>query len=143
MQVFHPREIIDRRALAEDLARHAVEAGNEARRAYLIWYESFHYLWKLHGKTAPISGGEYDFDALCKRGKGVAGTPQKVAAFMRQRLLDSGANYPIVRFGFGDLTLAESVRSVELFMGKVVPGLVDLDARDGAISAMPRRAAAA
>ena len=69
------------------------------------------------------------------------GSPEKVSAFMRKRLLDSGANYPIVRFGFGDLTLAESVRSVELFMGKVVPGLADLDARDAAISAMPRRAA--
>ncbi len=112
-----------------------------ARRAYLIWHESFHYLWKRHGKTAPISGGEHDFDSLCKRGKGVAGSPEKVSAFMRKRLLDSGANYPIVRFGFGDLTLAESVRSVELFMGKVVPGLADLDARDAAISAMPRRAA--
>ncbi len=37
MQVFHPREIIDRRALAADLDRHAVDAaGAEARRIYLI-----------------------------------------------------------------------------------------------------------
>ncbi len=103
-----------------------------ARRAYLVWHRSFHYLWKRHGKTAPISGGENDFDALCARGKGVAGSAATVSAFIRRRLLDSGANYPIVRFGFGDLTLEESVRSVELFMGKVVPGLGDIDSGDRA-----------
>ena len=27
-----------------------------ARPAYLKWHESFHYLWRLHGRTAQISG---------------------------------------------------------------------------------------
>ncbi len=36
MQVFHPRDIIDRRALAEELDRHAADATAEARRTYLV-----------------------------------------------------------------------------------------------------------
>jgi hypothetical protein len=56
----------------------------------------------------------------------VAGSPKTVAAFLRRRLEESAANYPIVRFGFGDLSLAESTRSVELFAGEVMPALQDL-----------------
>ena len=97
-----------------------------ARRAYLVWHKSFHHLFKRHGRVAKISGGEADFDQLAARGKGVAGTPEKVVRFLKERLGRTGANYCINRFAFGDLTLAESLRSVELFASHVRPALLGL-----------------
>jgi alkanesulfonate monooxygenase SsuD/methylene tetrahydromethanopterin reductase-like flavin-dependent oxidoreductase (luciferase family) len=94
-----------------------------ARRAYLVWHQSFHYLFRRHGRQAQISGSEPDFDTLNARGKGIAGTPDKVAQFLRTRLGGAGANYCINRFAFGDLSLAESSRSLELFVAEVLPGM--------------------
>ena len=100
------------------------EALAAARRAYLVWHKSFHYLFRREGRTARISGGEADFDALHARGKGIAGTPDKVTRFLQARLQTAGANYCINRFAFGDLTLAESMRSVDLFVRDVRPALL-------------------
>ena len=104
------------------------EDGDEAlaiaRRAYLVWHKSFHALFRRHGRVAKISGGEADFDELAARGKGVAGTPAKVRHFIAERLRRTGANYCINRFAFGDLTLAESLRSVDLFVRDVRPALL-------------------
>lgn len=94
-----------------------------ARRAYLVWHNSFHALFKRHGRVAKISGGEATFDELAARGKGVAGRPETVLAFLRQRLGATGANYCINRFAFGDLTTEESLQSVELFKRHVMPAL--------------------
>ena len=94
-----------------------------ARRAYLVWLASFHFLFRRHGRTARISGGEVDFDALQSSAKGVAGTPDRVADFLARRLEASGANYCINRFAFGDLSLDESSRSLALFVSDVMPRL--------------------
>ena len=94
-----------------------------ARRAYLVWHRSFHYLFRRHGRTARISGGEADFDTLHAVGKGVAGSPHKVFEFLRTRLKRTGVNYCINRFAFGDLSLAESRKSLELFVTDVLPAL--------------------
>jgi alkanesulfonate monooxygenase SsuD/methylene tetrahydromethanopterin reductase-like flavin-dependent oxidoreductase (luciferase family) len=94
-----------------------------AHRAYLVWHKSFHHLFRRHGRVAKISGGEADFDELSARGKGIAGTPDTVLRFLTARLGKTGANYCINRFAFGDLSLAESLRSVELFVRDVQPAL--------------------
>ena len=94
-----------------------------ARRAYLVWHQSFHYLFRRHGRTPKISGGEPDFDTLHARGKGIAGTPEKVLGFLKARLGKAGANYCINRFAFGDLSLVEASRSLELFVDSVLPAL--------------------
>ena len=99
-----------------------------ARRAYLVWHASFHFLFRRLGRTARISGGEADFDALHAAGKGVAGTPDRVVAFLKRRLEGAGATYCINRFAFGDLTLDESSRSLALFAQEVMPRLKDFAA---------------
>jgi hypothetical protein len=43
---------------------------------------------------------------------------------LAEQLAVSGANYMICRFAFGDLTLAESTRSLELF-SQVMPALAE------------------
>ncbi len=98
------------------------EALSIARRAYPIWHRSFNYLFRLHG-SSPRHPRPPDFDQLSEIGKGVAGTPETVAEFLRSQLEESDATYLIGQFAFGDLSLAESLRSVELFTRHVMPAL--------------------
>jgi alkanesulfonate monooxygenase SsuD/methylene tetrahydromethanopterin reductase-like flavin-dependent oxidoreductase (luciferase family) len=94
-----------------------------ARRAYAKWRVCFNYLHHMHG-TMPLLGARPDdFDALMQKGLGVAGTPDKVLAFLGEQLEDCGANYMVGQFAFGDLTLDEMQRSVALFARDVMPGL--------------------
>ena len=50
-------------------------------------------------------------------------TPAKVLELLRGQLAESNANYLVCRFAFGDLSLAESLRSLELFQRHVMPAL--------------------
>jgi alkanesulfonate monooxygenase SsuD/methylene tetrahydromethanopterin reductase-like flavin-dependent oxidoreductase (luciferase family) len=97
-----------------------------ARRAYLVWYRSFHYLFHLHG-TAPRTGPRApDFDGVIAQGRGIAGSPPTVARFVREQIATTGCNYFVGQFAFGDLTLSEMVQSVDLFGRHVIPQLHDL-----------------
>jgi alkanesulfonate monooxygenase SsuD/methylene tetrahydromethanopterin reductase-like flavin-dependent oxidoreductase (luciferase family) len=94
-----------------------------ARRAYLRWRSSFTYLSELNG-TMPNSPLRVEsFDALIGQGQAVAGSPETVRAFLAAQVEDSKANYIVGQFCFGDLTLEEMLRSIELFGAQVKPAL--------------------
>src|SRR5262245_310267 len=94
-----------------------------ARRAYLRWRASFTYLSEMNG-TLPQSPLRADsFDTLIKQGQAIAGSPETVRAFLAQQVEDSGVNYVVGQFCFGDLTLEEMLRSVALFASEVMPKL--------------------
>ena len=94
-----------------------------ARRAYPIWLRSFKYLHDMHGKTPALGERPLSFDGLMEKGLGVAGSPQTVTAFLRAQLQECEANYMVGQFAFGNLTLDEMVRSVDLFASDVMPAL--------------------
>jgi alkanesulfonate monooxygenase SsuD/methylene tetrahydromethanopterin reductase-like flavin-dependent oxidoreductase (luciferase family) len=94
-----------------------------ARRAYLRWRASFTHLHEKHGTLPASSLRAEDFDALCRQGQAVAGSPDTVAQFLKPQLADSGANYVVGQMTFGDLTLVEMLRSVELFSKHVMSAL--------------------
>jgi alkanesulfonate monooxygenase SsuD/methylene tetrahydromethanopterin reductase-like flavin-dependent oxidoreductase (luciferase family) len=93
-----------------------------ARRAYPKWYQSFTHLHRLHGRMGAHPRPP-TFDGLAEVGQGVAGSPQTVAAFLRRELGDTGSNYCVGQFAFGDLSLVETLRSIELFAHEVMPHL--------------------
>jgi alkanesulfonate monooxygenase SsuD/methylene tetrahydromethanopterin reductase-like flavin-dependent oxidoreductase (luciferase family) len=93
-----------------------------ARRAYRKWYESFHYLFKLHG-TMPAGARAVEFDGLMAEGRGVAGSPKTVLRYLREQMEITNSNYFVGQFAFGDLTLDEMLESIELFQRQVMPGL--------------------
>jgi alkanesulfonate monooxygenase SsuD/methylene tetrahydromethanopterin reductase-like flavin-dependent oxidoreductase (luciferase family) len=93
-----------------------------ARRAYPKWYESFTHLHRLHGRIGAHPRSP-TFDGLAEVGQGIAGSPQTVAAFLRRELSDTGSNYCVGQFAFGDLSLVETLRSIELFAHEVMPQL--------------------
>ena len=111
------------------MARHVViadtdaEAMKLARRAYAKWWEGFIYLWDLKGAKPPFTTYTGDFDAVLKNGQIIAGSAESVRGMIASQASEAGLNYFLTRFAFGDLTLEESMRSIELFHAKVQPAL--------------------
>jgi alkanesulfonate monooxygenase SsuD/methylene tetrahydromethanopterin reductase-like flavin-dependent oxidoreductase (luciferase family) len=93
-----------------------------ARRAYPRWHDSFTYLHRLH-KYSAQHPRPAEFDGIAEVGQGVAGSPRTVAAFLRDQLAATGSNYCVGQFAFGDLSLAETQRSIALFAREVMPEL--------------------
>jgi alkanesulfonate monooxygenase SsuD/methylene tetrahydromethanopterin reductase-like flavin-dependent oxidoreductase (luciferase family) len=104
------------------IADNEPEALSAARRAYPVWHKHFYYLYHLRGGK-PTHPRPPDFDKMMERGQAVAGTPYSVTKFLQAEVDQSAANYLVGQFAFGDLSLAESLRSVELFQNYVMPGL--------------------
>jgi alkanesulfonate monooxygenase SsuD/methylene tetrahydromethanopterin reductase-like flavin-dependent oxidoreductase (luciferase family) len=98
------------------------EALTIARRAYPIWHNHFYYLFYLLGGT-PAHPRPAEFDQMMAIGQAVAGSPDTVRRFLQAQLGESAANYLVGQFAFGDLTLAESLRTVELFKREVMAKL--------------------
>jgi alkanesulfonate monooxygenase SsuD/methylene tetrahydromethanopterin reductase-like flavin-dependent oxidoreductase (luciferase family) len=94
-----------------------------ARRAYLRWWDNFHYLFKLHGSGPRTGPRAPTFDGVMTEGRGVAGSPSTVVKFLREQMTASRANYFVGQFAFGDLTLPEMLGSLDLFTRHVMPEL--------------------
>ena len=91
-----------------------------AHRAYLVWHASFTHLFRRHGR-AQSHPRPATFDLLAERGQGIAGSPATVAEFLAREISATGCNYVVGQFAFGDLALEESLRSIGLFAGEVIP----------------------
>ena len=94
-----------------------------ARRAYLRWRSSFVYLSAMHGALPDSPLNVESFDQLIEQGQAIAGSVDTVRAFLRKQMEISGANYLVGQFCFGDLSLDEMFRSVELFALHIMPEL--------------------
>ena len=94
-----------------------------ARRAYLRWRASFVYLSELNGSKPDSPLNVESFDTVVDQGQAIAGSPETVRAFLAAQLKDSGANYVVGQFCFGDLKFEEILQSVELFAARVMPAL--------------------
>jgi len=110
------------------VARHVVVAETDAaarkiaQRAYPRWRESFRWLFQRHGAEPRIAGlYPLTFDELAALDNGVAGSPATVRDFIGKEIEASGANYLLSWFAFGDMTLKESLTSIELFAREVMP----------------------
>ena len=105
------------------LADNEAEALDIARRAYRMWHASFHMLWRKHNQLPTNVVDPPEIDDQIADGRAVVGTPGKVRDILKAQLAESGANYMVCRFAFGDLSLAESLRSLDLFSRDVMPAL--------------------
>jgi len=93
-----------------------------ARRLYPKWHRNFYYLFAKHG-GGPEQDRPGDFDLIKDGGRGIAGSPETVIRLLRQQLTESGANYFVGQFAFGDIAQSEAERSVALFTEHVIPEL--------------------
>lgn len=109
-----PRAGITRFVYVAEDDRYAKERGDFGSRKF---YESLVYLWKKFNVTA-MSLEEVIRSAEATL---ITGTPATVRARIERELEESGANYYVPRFAYGNLTHEESVRSLELFTSEVMP----------------------
>ena len=117
------------------VSRHVVVADTDeaalaiARRAYPRWRASFRWLFARHG-TEPRVIGIYPptFDELMALNNGVAGSPDTVRRFIEAEVAANDCNYFVPQMVFGDMTLTESLRSIELFAREVMPAFANLTA---------------
>lgn len=93
-----------------------------ARRAYPNWHRSFDHLFAIHG-TRPVQSWPGDFDAMAAAGLAFAGSAADVTEALRSQLAQVGANYCVGQLVFGDMTVEESRRSIELFATSVMPAI--------------------
>jgi alkanesulfonate monooxygenase SsuD/methylene tetrahydromethanopterin reductase-like flavin-dependent oxidoreductase (luciferase family) len=103
------------------------EALDIARRAYPKWHRSFNYLFNLRGGKGPVHQRPADLETLIKIGQGIAGSPETVTEFLKAQMIESGANYVVGQFAFGDLSLSEILSSLKLFTRHVMPELRAID----------------
>jgi alkanesulfonate monooxygenase SsuD/methylene tetrahydromethanopterin reductase-like flavin-dependent oxidoreductase (luciferase family) len=96
-----------------------------ASRAYRPWFDSFIYLSRLRGRAQTHPRPE-EFEPLMERGQGVAGSPATVRKLLGEQLTETGCNYVVGQFAFGDMTLDETLHSIELFTREVMPALRDI-----------------
>jgi alkanesulfonate monooxygenase SsuD/methylene tetrahydromethanopterin reductase-like flavin-dependent oxidoreductase (luciferase family) len=98
------------------------EALAVARRAYPKWQQSLTHLPRTYG-YATQNPRPPDFDLIRDGGRGVAGSPATVLTELRRQLAESGANYCVGQFAYGDQTQDEVLRTISLFTRHVMPGL--------------------
>ena len=98
------------------------EARKIAIRAYRRWWESFTFLHRRHGYIGTHPRPP-DFEAIEEDGRGFAGSPETVLKIARHQMEATGSNYFVGQFVFGDMTLEEGLRSIELFARHVMPAL--------------------
>jgi alkanesulfonate monooxygenase SsuD/methylene tetrahydromethanopterin reductase-like flavin-dependent oxidoreductase (luciferase family) len=122
------------------VTRHVVIAETDeaarktANRAYKVWRDNFTWVWRKHDqdidKLFPALAGLYPatFDELQERGNGIAGSPQTVRDYVAAEEKATGINYLCSWLAFGDTTLAESLRSVELFRRDIMPAFASVRA---------------
>jgi alkanesulfonate monooxygenase SsuD/methylene tetrahydromethanopterin reductase-like flavin-dependent oxidoreductase (luciferase family) len=98
------------------------EALRLAERAYPMWHDSFNHLFKRYGRM-PSHPRPPTYVEIVADSRGIAGSPETVTEVVRKQMTESGSDYFVGQFSFGDLTLAETLRSIALFAGKVMPAL--------------------
>jgi alkanesulfonate monooxygenase SsuD/methylene tetrahydromethanopterin reductase-like flavin-dependent oxidoreductase (luciferase family) len=109
-----PRAGITRFVYVAENDKHAKERGHFGS---LKFYESLVYLWRKFNVTA-MSLEEVMRSAEATL---ITGTPATVRARIEEEIEESGCNYYVPRFAYGNLTHEESVRSLELFTREVMP----------------------
>jgi alkanesulfonate monooxygenase SsuD/methylene tetrahydromethanopterin reductase-like flavin-dependent oxidoreductase (luciferase family) len=93
-----------------------------ASRAYKPWYDSFTFLPRLH-KRDQTHPRPSEFEPLMARGQGIAGSPATVRHHLQSQIEETGCNYVVGQFTFGDMTREEGLRSIGLFVDEVMPAL--------------------
>jgi alkanesulfonate monooxygenase SsuD/methylene tetrahydromethanopterin reductase-like flavin-dependent oxidoreductase (luciferase family) len=96
------------------------KAREEGLAGYMAWFEKFSYLWaKYDPRPPPAKEDVLRRDAS----RIITGTPRMVREEIARQVEESGANYFITRFAYGNLTHEQSTRSLDLFVSEVMPHL--------------------
>jgi alkanesulfonate monooxygenase SsuD/methylene tetrahydromethanopterin reductase-like flavin-dependent oxidoreductase (luciferase family) len=98
------------------------EALRLAERAYPMWHDSLTALFRVYGRT-PSHARPPQFAGMIADTRGLCGSPQTVTEIIRKQMSEAGADYFVGQFAFGDLTLDETLHSIDLFAREIMPAL--------------------
>lgn len=109
-----PKAGITRHIYVGDTDSAAEERGMFGFRGF---FEKLVYLWKKYNVAHP------SLDEVSHRRVEtiITGTPATVRQKIEEQIAESGANYFVARFAYGDLTHEESAHSLDLFIREVMP----------------------
>jgi alkanesulfonate monooxygenase SsuD/methylene tetrahydromethanopterin reductase-like flavin-dependent oxidoreductase (luciferase family) len=102
--------------IAEDEAE-AARLGEEAHRT---WNARIHHLTRKLGRPNVHNTEPYSKDSVHPL---ITGTPRSTAEKLGELIRDTGINYLLCIFSFGDMTPQHAMRSLELFAAEVMPKL--------------------
>jgi alkanesulfonate monooxygenase SsuD/methylene tetrahydromethanopterin reductase-like flavin-dependent oxidoreductase (luciferase family) len=102
------------------LADNDEEAGGVIERAYRRWRQHMEILWLQHGRRLPLALPP-EVGPLLAAGGAFAGTPARARQYICEQIETSAANYFVCDITFGDITLAEATRTLELLGREVMP----------------------
>jgi alkanesulfonate monooxygenase SsuD/methylene tetrahydromethanopterin reductase-like flavin-dependent oxidoreductase (luciferase family) len=92
--------------------------------AHLNWLRVKHNATAVDARFNVPRGA--DFEASVADGSVIAGTPQTVLAEIEKQTAELGINYLLTYLFLGTMSLAEALRSLELFRTEVMPKLATL-----------------
>ena len=108
------------------ISRHVVLAETDAAairtaaRAYRLWLRHMELLWVRNGMKLPL-GLPPEIEPLLQAGAAFAGTASGFKSYLEEQIAATGATYFVCDLAFGDLTPAESMRTVELLGNEILP----------------------
>lgn len=95
------------------------EVDRVARPAYKAYYNNIVKLWRDF-RTLPAYGFTDDLDLACANDVAIAGTANEVRDKVASFFADSGCDYLVLSFAWGNLTHADSRRSLDRFVTRVM-----------------------
>jgi alkanesulfonate monooxygenase SsuD/methylene tetrahydromethanopterin reductase-like flavin-dependent oxidoreductase (luciferase family) len=96
------------------------EAARVGAAAYEVWSDHLTYLTRKHGKPDLLNVNPASAAAVTRL---VTGAPKTVARELAEVVRESGINYLMLVFSFGDLAPERAMRSMDLFVRDVMPAL--------------------
>jgi len=106
------------------LSDDAEEARGVIARAYRRWRRHMEILWVQHGHQFPLALPQ-DVGPLLAAGGAFAGTAAQARRYIAEQIATSGANYFICGISFGDISIEEGTRTVQLLGRQVLPDFAD------------------
>jgi alkanesulfonate monooxygenase SsuD/methylene tetrahydromethanopterin reductase-like flavin-dependent oxidoreductase (luciferase family) len=92
--------------------------------AHINWLRAKHGQTGLTSRLNVERGA--DFEACLADGTAIAGSPQTVRAELERQVSELGINYLLTYLFLGTMSLADALRSLELFTAEVMPHLAKL-----------------
>ena len=94
-----------------------------ARPAFKDWFDKLEQLWREHGIEAPLIGALREYETACEVGALVVGSPERVVDELSAQIEATDVNYVLTEIAFGDMTHADEMASLDLFIDRVMPNL--------------------
>jgi alkanesulfonate monooxygenase SsuD/methylene tetrahydromethanopterin reductase-like flavin-dependent oxidoreductase (luciferase family) len=104
------------------------KAREQAKPAYEQFMHNFTYRYVRRGNPERYADRR-KFEDEVQRGRVIVGSPRSVAEQLRSNVEQTGANYVIGCFSFGNMLIEQILRSVELFANEVMPAVARAGAR--------------